>query len=247
MAEEAKFTAPYVPFPTFTHALDLLAGLGAIPPKIDHTVFPSMNGVSKGQVISAFKFLGLIDGGGIPDPLLAQLVLEKDKRKAILKGIIEAQYPNVASSDFATMSIGQLEGKLGDAKYNVSGATRQKARTFLVKAAEFAEIPLSKLLTSKQARKPRTNASKPKPNATGQTTKVESVAKDEPPQPEGSTHTVFLRGGGTLTLSLAVNVFKLRGEDQKFVFGLINQLEAYERGSKSSTEETDKVEKEAEE
>jgi hypothetical protein len=152
MSEDSKFVAPYVPFKTFETGLDKLAALGGIPPRIDHTVFQQMGGVAKGQVISALKFLGLIDLLGQPLPLLSEIVLNKDARKQAIRKLIKEKYPNITDADLATMSPGQLDSKLSDKSYNVSGATRQKARSFLLKAAEFAEIPLSKLLTAKGPR-----------------------------------------------------------------------------------------------
>ena len=40
---------------------------------------------------------------------------------------------------------------------------------------------------------------------------------------------VQLKDGGSLTLTLAVNVLKLRGTDRDFVFKIIDQIEEYER------------------
>jgi hypothetical protein len=226
MADEAKLAAPYVPFATFETGLDKLAHLGGIPPKIDHSVFLSMGGLQKGQVISAFKFLGLIDSNGIPDPLLSKLALNKDTRKEILRTILEERYPNISVSDLATMSPGQLDTKLSDKTYNVSGATRQKARTFLLKAAEYAGIPLSKLLTTKGPRGGRNG-----PKKTSDKGKGSTAATPKPKEQSGNSgteKTVELKNGGTVTLSLDVNILELKGNDRKFVFELIDKLDVYE-------------------
>jgi hypothetical protein len=172
---EDKFPAPYVPFSTFETALDKLAGLGAIPPKIDHTVFPSMGGLAKGQVISAFKFLGLIDADGVPDASLKELAMNKGGRKATMRKLIKDRYPNISESDLAGSSATQLDAKLGDKIYNISGETKQKARSFLLKAAVFAEMPISKLLTTKGRSGPR----KKKPKPTGEFTPISELAKKD--------------------------------------------------------------------
>lgn len=44
----------------------------------------------------------------------------------------------------------------------------------------------------------------------------------------GDERTITLRGGGTLTLSISVEILKLRGEDRVFVFDLIDKLADYE-------------------
>jgi hypothetical protein len=153
--EEAKLSAPYGPFSTFETALNHLAALGGIPGKVDRTVFPSLGGVAKGHVITSLKFFGLIDDKGTPDSGLSELVLNKEKRKATLRALLVKHYPTITEKDLATMSLGQLDAKLADKQYNVSGGTKQKARSFLLKAAEYSGIPLSRLLTAKGARGPR--------------------------------------------------------------------------------------------
>lgn len=227
--DDRQFVAPYVPFSTFQTGLDKLAALGGIPPRIDHTVFPQMGGVAKGQVISAFKYLGLIDADGKPDPLLSTLVLKKDTRKNTLREIIAKQYPNITETDLATMSPGQLDTKLSDKAYNVSGATRQKARTFLLKAAEFSGIPLSKLLTAKGPRGPR-KTGKRNSNVTKKRTPIDYAKLDEPKpsNSNGTQKTIKLNNGGTVTVSLDVNILELKADDRKFVFDLIDKLTAYE-------------------
>jgi hypothetical protein len=119
-----------------------------------------MGGDAKTHVLNAFRFFGLTDEKGNPQPLLSELALNKETRKQTLRKILKERYPNVSESDLGTMTIPQLDSKLGDKAYNVSGGTRQKARSFLIKAAEFAGIPLSGLLTSKGPRGPRQKRAK---------------------------------------------------------------------------------------
>ena len=130
MDNEKKLTAPYLPFQSFETALNQLAALGVIPPKIDHTVFPSMGGMIRGQVLSAFKFLGLTDSDGIPTSLLKELAPNKETRKETLRGIIKEKYPNITEADLGSMSPGQLDAKFGDKEYNANGATKLKVRSF---------------------------------------------------------------------------------------------------------------------
>lgn len=227
MSDDQKFVAPYVPFATFETGLDKLAALGGIPPKIDHTVFTQMGGLQKGQVISAFKFLGLIDAKGVPIAL-ADLALKKEKRPEILRAIIAEHYPNITEQDLATMSPGQLDAKLADKRYNVGGATRQKARTFLLKAAEYSGIPLSKLLTTKGPRGPR-KGGKRNSNVTEKRTPIDySKLEDQKPASNGTKKTIELNSGGTVTVSLDVNILELKGDDRQFVFDLIDKLTGYE-------------------
>jgi hypothetical protein len=152
--------APYGPFSTFETALNHLAALKGIPPKIDRSVFPSMGGDAKTHTLNAFRFFGLIDEKGNPNPALSELALNKEGRKQAVRKLIKERYPNVTEGDLGTMTIPQLDSKLGEKSYNVSGGTRQKARSFLIRAAEFSGIPLSGLLTSKGPRGPRQKRNK---------------------------------------------------------------------------------------
>lgn len=181
-----KYPAPYVPFSTFETALDKLGALPTLPPRIDHTVFPSMGGVAKGQVIGAFKFFKLIDNDGIPDPSLKELAKNKEHRKTAIRELLKRHYPNISENDLAGASPGQLDSKLADKTYNISGETKQKARSFLIKAAEFAGLPISTLLKAKGPRGPRPrrarNAAPRQNNNNAQTQNNGQPPADEPPR-----------------------------------------------------------------
>jgi hypothetical protein len=186
MDSERKYPAPYVPFSTFETALDKLGKMPTLPPKIDHTVFTSMAGAAKTQVIGAFRYLGLIDDNGIPSTALKDLTKNKDGRKAAIRELIEKHYPNISAEDLAGCSPGQIDAKLGDKGYNISGETKQKARTFLIKAAEFAEMPISTLLKARGPRGPRPrrprNATPRQNNNNGAQSQDTRQQNDPPPR-----------------------------------------------------------------
>lgn len=144
-SEMGKLTAAYLPFATFTNALDHLHAIG-IPHKIDRDIFPSFSGIMQGQVLGALKFLGLMDEAGTPTNDLAMLVDPKS-RKAALKDLLKKRYVALVSLDLTKVSPSQFDKALGD--YGVTGATHQKAKSFFLKAAQFVELPLTPLLTRK--------------------------------------------------------------------------------------------------
>jgi hypothetical protein len=244
--ESRKLTAPYLAFKTFLNALDQLAAHG-MPSRIDRTVFPSFNGVTQSQLLSAFRFLHLIDEDGTPTPALEALALEKDKRKENVRKLIENRYPDIAAIDFSRMIPSQLDNKLSGDSYGVGGETKQKAKTFLIKAAEFAGFSISPLL-KKGARSVgggrRKKVLSGKQTANGQDSGSSETEKRDsynPPSTSGTTKTIQLKKGGSLTLSMEVNLLELEGSDREFVFSLIDKLKAYETGEspplKSSTAE----------
>ncbi len=203
---------PYVPFKTFLTALDALeAGL---PNQLDRSVWPSYSGAIQGQLLGAFRFLGLMDEGNCPTPALADLVSKRGARRELLRGLIERHYRTFVALDLTRTSPRQLDEALR--QYGLSGATHKKAFSFFLQAAQFAGMPLSVLLKAKT----RTAAFGRKRAAT-------STAVSETPGAPLSK-TVRLRSGGTLTVAASLDLFSLAGEDRKLVFDLIDRLQEYE-------------------
>lgn len=231
-SDEKKKTAPYISFTTFLSALDAVAAAG-VPNIIDRHSFPSFSGGAVAQVLSAFRFFGLINDAGEPDERLHTLAKDKDHRPAHIRQEFERHFDTILALDLTRATPGQLDQAFSDSKYNVSGATKRKSQAFFLKGATFAEIPVGKLLLSKSRnvsapRKPR----KPKQGQGGGTGSGTGIT---PPPDEaltaGTKKTIQLTNGGTLTLSLNVNILELRGKDRQFVFHLIDKIEEYETGS----------------
>jgi hypothetical protein len=211
--EAGRPVVPYVPFKTFLTALDALeAGL---PNQLDRSVWPSYSGAIQGQLLGAFRFLGLMDEGNCPTPALAELVSKRGARRELLRGLIESRYRTLVALDLTRTSPRQLDEALR--QYGLSGATHKKALSFFLQAAQFAGMPLSVLLKAKT----RTAAFGHKRAATA-----------APPEtPAGAlSKTVRLRSGGTLTVAASLDLFSLAGEDRKLVFDLIDRLQEYESG-----------------
>src|ERR1051325_1664783 len=249
MDTEQKQVAPYLPFSTLLTALDHLAAV-KIPNRIDHRTFPNMSSQSKSQVMSAFKFLGLMDDDGVPTQLLSDLAYKKDSRKEIMRQIVEEKYPDIVALDFSSLSVTELDKALAGARYNVQGETRKKAKTFLLKAAQYSGFTVHELLTKitrnrKKGAEKKANTSTPKTDFTLPWGKSADAGAQSHNEPDDTKRTIKLRRGGSLTLTLAVNLLQLQGDDRTFVFDLIDKLDAYEEGSKSSTDGTNKVDEEA--
>jgi hypothetical protein len=252
METERKGTAAYLPFATFLSALDDLAKI-SIPNKIERATFPGKSGQDQTQVISAFRFFDLIADDGTPKTLLSDLAHNQDERKALMKQLVDTHYADIVALDFAKLTPTQLDQALSSPKYNIQGETKKKAKTFLLRAAQFAGYTVHQNLTKitrnrKKVTEKRSHSGKS--NVGEQNGDTGARADTTPlriPKPNGSERTVELKSGaGNVTLSLNVDLLGLdEGEDRDFVFDLIDKLRAYEKGLKASTEETNKVEKEA--
>jgi hypothetical protein len=234
--KETKATVPYVPFKTFLSALDTLKH--GLPNQIDRSVFPSLSGVIQGQVLSAFRFFGLIAPDGKPTPELAKVIEEKE-RQAQMKKLLEKGYPHLFALGLSNASPNSLDAELR--KAGLSGDTHEKAKSFFLHAAKFAGVPLSlylmKVTRATGKRKPRTP---PKPPEDGNLP-VPPVTRTTAP----SMKTIQLDNGISLFLGASADLFAMASEDRKFVMELLDRIEQYEQDHPAEeTEETGEEEEE---
>lgn len=242
MSDKATLSAAYIPFKTLLTALNYLREHG-VPNVIDKTVFPTMSGVVQSQTISALRFLNLINDTGIPSDRLKELVANEDMQPGLIAAVLEGAYPDLFAGNLAGMSPSQFDNIFTAETYGVTGDTLTKAKTFFLKAAEYAKVPLSSHLTRRSrkssTRKKRVAVPKGKEHNSGgqsSTATTTNTGQNTSGQTTTGEHktTVNLSNGGSLTLSLTVNILELRGNDRKFVFDLIDKIEAYEKGGETS-------------
>jgi hypothetical protein len=226
MAEPApqptsKRIPPYLAFKTFLNSLDALSQ--GVPPKLDRSLWKGQSGINQGLIMSAYRYFGLVNANDESTPDLALLAQHPEKRPAKLRDMIKDQYMLVLEKgDITKSTMKMLEDAFG-AVYSVQGDTKQKAITFFLKAAKFADMPLSPYLLTQlreAAKKPR--RTKPRQNG-----------DDEPiPQPSTlaqgiSSHKVQLLSGGQLTITISANPFTMPAEDRSFFFSVVDMLQKY--------------------
>ena len=234
MAEsEKKLAAVYVSFATFKSAMDQL-GQG-MHSKIDRSVFVGFAWSIQNQLFAGMRFLGLINADSEPTETLEELVQGSEaEKKEKLKQVLEQRYAGLFALDLTKTTPHTLAAKLGEL-YDVSGDTRDKAVRFFLSAADYVGVPLSPLFKRGKNGGPsvprRKRTQKPKLEGNGMGIPV------TPPNPHGehpgTAKSVKLKSGGTLTISATLDLFALDPVDRKFVFELIDQLEAYEKTSKA--------------
>jgi hypothetical protein len=233
MADESKRAAAYLPWATFKSALDQLAQ--GMPSRIDRSVFPGMAWNMQTQLFAALKFLELVKGEDEPTQALHDLVTgSAAERKAKLKALIESSYSELIAIDLTKATRAHFEEKLGEL-YSVSGDTRKKAVRFFINAAEEVAIPLSAFIAPKDGKaagKVRRAPSKPRTPKKAVAAKPAQQADPETGKADGTSKSVSLASGGTLTLSATLDLFALNAADRTFVFSIIDKLEAYENESK---------------
>jgi hypothetical protein len=201
---------PYVPFRTFLAALETLER--DCPNQLDRSVWPSSSGAIQGQLLGAFRFLGLMDEAQCPSVELRELIGKKESRRALLRRILERNYATLVALDLSRTSPHQLEEAMR--QYGLSGATHKKALSFFLQAAQYAGLPLSVLLRAKI-------------RGSGGGPRQRRAPASEAPAATAAGKTVHLKSGGSVTLTTAVDLFSLSAEDRKFVFELIDRMQEY--------------------
>ncbi len=229
MVEEQKRTAAFLPWATFTNALDQLSK--GMPSRIDRTVFPGMAWNAQSQLFAALKFFGLLKDEDEPTPALHDLVTGDEADRAVkLKKAVEAAYADLIAIDLTKATKGHFDEELGRL-YNVTGDTRVKAARFFLSAAKQVGIPLSGFILPKDGKAKRAKSSSPRARVA---TKAKKTLQPPPSfqptggKPSGESKVISLVSGGTLTLSASFDFFSLSPADRTFVFSLIEKLEKYE-------------------
>lgn len=228
MTESEKTNAAvYVSWKTFQNSIDALAK-GELPNVIDKTVFPGMAFSIQNQLFTGMRFLGLIDDKNRPTSDLEGLAAQDEVgRKQKLKEILQRRYSDLFALNLKKTTPDELSKKMSEA-YGVKGDTVEKAIRFFTGAAAYLDIEMSPLITGK-----RTNGGMPRASGKKRgTRKVNPQSGVIDPAPDsGTSKTVRLQSGGTLTLSASLDLFRLNAEDRKFVFDLIDKLDGYQQPS----------------
>jgi hypothetical protein len=179
--------------------------------------------------MNAYRFFHLIDLSDKPTTAFQQLVTAKNEdRKVRIVELLEIGYPEIMAHELATMTPKMLDSLMEE--YNVNGETKKKAVTFFLQAAKHSGVQLSNFLTERIR----------STNGVKRRRKSEDVTDDRiqrPPSIHGSSRSVTLAEGGTVTLTISVDVFSLGKDDREFVFGLIDQLQKYEAQHPSDDDE----------
>jgi len=234
-SDSRKPAAVYVSWVTFRHAIEQL--VEGVPNQIDRTVFAGLSGAVWSQLFTGFKFLGLVRDDGKPTPELQRLAVEdEDERKKRLETILRDRYADLFALDLSKTTTVELLNQL-EQSYGVTGDTRERALRFFLGAMNYLGIAVSRHVrrptgtigaTPRRRRSPRPRTGSP-----------DDPEEDEAIQPSGSTGTsrsITLKSGGTVTLSASVDFLALSPNDRAFLYDLIDKLAAYEQGTENDDE-----------
>jgi hypothetical protein len=227
---EQKHGVAYMPWRTLLTAFEILAEHG-LPEQIDRSVFRSFSGATQAELLTGMRSLGLINDKGEPLPLLVSLIDAKgDARRPLVRDMLHSAYADLMASDLTKTTPTMLNDRL-EKLYAVSGSTKKKAVRFFLSAAEFAQVPVSSLLTMPRASGGTVVARKRRQGPKAAPRTPESSPTGLPataPRSEVAMKVIALKSGGTLTVSGSFNPFNLDVADRAFIDGLIKHLQDYE-------------------
>lgn len=156
--ESSRTNPPYIPLMTLENFVGKLAAT-VVPPVIDSTLTQSMSGGMAGALMSALKFLGLVDASGNVRDSLKKLVAAHGTEawKSALAAVIDPAYSSIVEDlDLASATPGMLDDKFRR-NSKATGQVLDKAVRFYLAALEKMERPVSPHF---KARKPRANGSR---------------------------------------------------------------------------------------
>ncbi len=213
----------YIAFKTFLTAVETFEQ--GLPPMLDRSVWPTFSGGLQSHTLNAFKFLGLIDENGKVQEILEKLVNAKgENRKDVIKEIINGKYKEAVKLGSVNASFQQLQDHFRS--FGVQGGTLEMVVRFFLDACKFTGIKYSPLWAS--AKKTSRRGKKEEPPAPGD-------GKVIPPTPPGAIagqakaniQTIQLKSGGTVSLSVDIDLISLSQEDREWIFKIIDQFKEY--------------------
>ena len=239
MADQEPATAspPYGVFATFRNSIKQLSG--GMPNQIDRTVFPGTAWTAQSQLLTGLRALGLIDDEGRPTQRLRELAVpDEATQKQALERLIREHYARIFELDLLKTTPAELDKRMTDV-YEISGDTRRKAVRFFLNALDYLGIEVSPLFAKPRTRKRSNGNGAPRRRRARPRQPGGDPHGSEPPRSAGTSRSIPLSSGGTLTLSVELDLLRLSPSDRQFVFELIDKLDDYERSGDAQTPPTE--------
>lgn len=156
-------TPPMVSFKTVSNALADFKAKGVLPPTIDKRIWPTYSNTVANQLVSALKFLRLIDDAGVPTSALQHLVAahgDEEQWAEVLESTVRLSYMQVLDVELDKVHGSHLRDKFKEV-FGLEGDPQRKAIAFFLFAARDAGMTLSPYLKLRE-RGPNRSASRKK-------------------------------------------------------------------------------------
>jgi len=149
-AQEKKQPVPYISWKTFTGFLASIHG--KVPAQIDASILRNMSGTARSQLLSALKFLELIDADGTTKDSLKKLadIYATEQWKPALSDFLANAYRRIAGDlNLQTATPAMLRERFRS-NGGVDGGTVDNALRFYLSALKEAGVPFSDHLVVRQ-------------------------------------------------------------------------------------------------
>lgn len=150
---------PDISYRWFRTALSRFLDRERIPNPIDQSTWNGrFYGSDARNIVSAFRFLGLIDQNGQPTRLLFDLTAARntDRWEDELRRMLATAYSELLRHDTTSMTSSQLFRVFRET-YGMRGTSIRACTSFFLHAAQEAQLPINPFLFATQRRGPRTS------------------------------------------------------------------------------------------
>jgi len=149
-AQEKKTPAPYISWKTFTSFIATIHG--KVPAQIDPSILRSMSGTARSQLLSALKFLELVDADGITQDSLKKLAdgYNGEQWKPTLAQFLGRAYRKIVGDlNLETATPAMLRERFRN-NGGVDGGTIDLALRFYLSGLKEADVKFSDHLVVRQ-------------------------------------------------------------------------------------------------
>jgi uncharacterized protein DUF5343 len=235
VAKSGATIPPYVPFSTFLKILRRMKAEGRAPDMIDRSYLSGMSGGYQSQVLAALKAYDFIEDDGRPTKDLERLLRNPDEEwPSVLRSQTAWLYSEPLELAERHATQGQLE-KVFREQFDFTGSTLRKAIKFFLDASNYVQLELSPLwkTPSRASIPPTTQRSRKAKAPSARKALVSRGKMDEnrSMSPGPDTHEIALESGGSVSLAVSVDLFKLSEKDRAFVFDLVDRVRSYQAES----------------
>lgn len=240
--EKTPKIPPYASFVSFENLVEWLGSMDVMPAQLDRSLWQSkFSGATGSALISAARFLDLIENER-PTPMLKELVqADKEARGPLIEKILRSAYGNEIVDQAATMTPRMFDEHLRG--LGTTEATHRKAASFLTNALKAAGVSVQPAI-AKRARNRRPGSSRrASSQKTGQNTQSsasELQASAEPAATSAATgvrneRKLKLQNGETVSLVIESDMLSLPADDLDWLLSVVRMFDKYasqrDRGS----------------
>ena len=227
---EQSLSPPYVSFNTFKTLLDWLTVEG-VPLRLDRSFWhDKFSGSTGSQLMASLRFLGLLKDTN-PLPELENLIqASADTKHLILKTLLQNSYSFIPFEELHRATPAML--KTWFKTHPIDGHTLRKAISFFISASIEADLPISNSIRKMSKYRSKNKTIEPVAKTSHITQSSKSISNDLIDNPQTNTlainqSIINLKSGGSLNLSINVNLFEMSDTDRKFVLSVIDLVKNY--------------------